>query len=69
MIEVRERERSPVFHEIQSCGGGDIRERSITIVGVENVALVAAPGAVGADKFIDSIPSLLVFFVGNGPIR
>ena len=40
---------------------GDVGEGSISIVGIENISFVTAPGPVGADEFVDGIPSLLVF--------
>ena len=60
LIEVRQRERAAVFEKIEIHGTGDIGKRSIAIVRVEDVSLVAAPGVVGADQFIDGVPPLLV---------
>ena len=59
MIEVGQRERPAVLQEIETNRAGNIGKRAIAIVRVEDVALVAAPGVVGADEFVDarSIPA------------
>ena len=60
VIEIGEGERAPVFEKVQTHDARDIGKCSIAVVGVENIALVAAPGAVGADQFVDRAPSLFV---------
>ena len=61
MIEIGESEGAAIFEEVESHRAGDIGERSVPIVRVENISLETAPGTVGADEFVDRVPSLLVF--------
>ena len=60
MIEVGQGERAAVLQEIEIHRAGNIGKCSIAIVGVKDVALVAAPGVVGADQLVDGVPSLFV---------
>ena len=60
VIEIGQGERAAVFQKIEIHGAGNIGKCSVAIVRVEDVALVAAPGVVGADQFIDRVPSLFV---------
>ena len=62
MIEIGEREGAAILDEIKPHHGGGVRKRSIAIVHIKDIALVTAPGAVGADKFVNRVPSLLVLF-------
>ena len=66
VIEIGERERSAVFDEVHAHRGRDVGKCSIPIVGIENISLVTAPGAVRTDQFVDGIPSLLVFVRRRG---
>jgi len=61
VIEIGEGEGAAIFEEVESHRAGDIGERSVTIVRVENISLVSAPGTVGTYEFVDRVPSLLVF--------
>jgi len=61
VIKIGERERTAVFNEVEPYRGRYIREGAIPIVGIENVPFIAAPGAVGADQFVDCSPALFVF--------
>ena len=47
----------------------NIGKRSIPIVRVENISLIPAPGAVGANQFVDRAPSLLVIVRWLGLVR
>ena len=69
VIEISQCKRPAIFDEIETHRAGDIGECSIAIVGVENIALVTAPGAIGANQFVDRIPSLLVVVRGLGLCR
>ena len=60
MIEIGQAKSSSVFHEIHANYSGDIGKNSVAIIGIKNISLVAAPGAIGSNQFIDCIPSLLV---------
>ncbi len=66
MIEIGEGEGPPVRHEIQTDHGRNVGKRSVPIVGIENISLVAAPGTIGTDEFVDGIPTLLVFVRSAG---
>ena len=61
MIEVGQREGAAILQKIQLHCAGDIGKCSVAIVRVKDIAFVAAPGAVGADQFVDRVPSLFVF--------
>src|ERR1700674_264372 len=60
MIEVRQRKRTSIFQKVESYHARNIGERSVAIVRVENISLVTAPRAIGADQFVNRAPSLLV---------
>src|SRR4029077_18055242 len=60
MIEIRKRERAPIFQQVQPYHTRDIGKRSITIVRVENISLVPAARAIGADQLVYRAPSLFV---------
>src|ERR1700733_393812 len=60
VIEVGEGKRSSILHEVHADRGGDIGERSISIIGVKNIPFVAAPCSVGTNQLVDRIPALLV---------
>ena len=64
MIEIGQGERPAIFQEIEIHGAGNIGKCSIPIVRVEDIALIPAPGVVGADQFIDGVPSLFVILDG-----
>ena len=60
VIEVCKRERTTVLGKVDSSESGDIGKSSVTIVGIENVSLVSAPGSVRADEFVDGVPALFI---------
>src|ERR1700682_2207580 len=60
MIEIRQGERPAILEKVQPHHTGNIGKRSIPIVRVEDIALEATPRAIGADEFVDGVPSLFV---------
>ena len=60
VVNICERKRTAVFDEVQPCSGRHIRECSVAVVGIQNVPLVAAPGRVTANQFVDGHPALFV---------
>src|SRR5579872_2927695 len=60
MIKIGQGKSPPILQEVEASGRGNIGKSLISDVGIENVALKPAPGAVGADKLVDGIPPLLV---------
>jgi hypothetical protein len=60
VIEIGEGKRAPVFQKIQPDDARNVGERSVAIVRVENISLVAAPGAISSDQFVNRAPSLFV---------
>ena len=60
MIEVRKRKRPAVLEKVETHGTGNVGERSIVVVRIENISLEAAPCAVGANEFVNRVPSLFV---------
>ena len=69
MIEVGQSERAAVLQEIETDGARDIGKCSIAIVRVEDISLVAAPGGVGANQFVDGVPALFVIGRRLGRVR
>jgi hypothetical protein len=61
VIEIGQRERSPVLQKIQPYRARNVGESSVAVVRIEHVALVAAPGVIGANQLIDHLPALLIF--------
>ena len=59
MIEIGECECPAIFDKIETDRARHVGESSVTIVRVENISFVAAPGAVGPDKFVDAHSSLV----------
>src|SRR5579864_483184 len=60
MIEIGESKRPSVFDEVQASDRRNVRKCCVPIVRVKNIPFVTAPGAVGANQFVDGVPSLLV---------
>src|ERR1700692_761548 len=60
MIKVRKREGAAVFHKIQTDCARNIRESAVAVIRVKDIALVAAPRAIGANQLVDRAPSLFI---------
>ncbi len=67
LIEVGESKRSAILEKVQPHRAGNVGKCSIPIIRVKNIALEAAPGAVGPNEFVDGTPSLLVIMGGLWP--
>ena len=61
MIKIGKGKRPAVLNEVEPNHIRHVGKCSIVIIGVTNIPLVPAPGAIGADQFVDGVPSLLVF--------
>ena len=60
MIEIGQSERSAILEKIHADSAGNVGKRSVPIVRIEHIPLKTAPAYVGANEFIDCIPSLFV---------
>ncbi len=60
LIEIGQGKCSAVLKKVHSYCARNIRKCSIPVVGIENIPLEPAPGAVSPNEFIDGAPSLLV---------
>src|SRR3984893_9147209 len=63
MVEIGKHKSSAVFHAVKPDDSGNIRECAVTVVEVENIAFEATPRAVGANQFVDGVPTLLILVV------
>ena len=57
MIEIGEGKGPAVIRKVQAKCAGDVGKSAVAVVVKENVALIACPGSVGADQFVDGVPS------------
>src|ERR1700734_3653890 len=60
MIKIGESKGATILDKIQTNCAGNIGKCSVAIVSVENISFVPAPCAVGANQFVDGVPSLFV---------
>ena len=60
MIEIGERKCPTILHKVQAHGAGYVRKCAVTVICVKHIALKPTPSAVGADQFVNSVPSLFV---------
>ena len=69
MIEIGESKGATILDKIQTNCAGNIGKCSVSIVSVENISFVPAPCAVGANQFVDGVPSLFVVGRKSGLFR
>ena len=60
MVKIGENKGAAILNEVQPDGAGDLRKSAIAIVGEHDVSGIAMPRGVGADQFVDGVPSMLV---------
>src|SRR5580700_947679 len=60
VVEVGEREGSAIVGKVQSRNARDVGKRTIVVIHVENVSLIAIPRGVRSDQLIDGVPPQLV---------
>ena len=60
MVEIGESKGAAVLRKIQPHRARNLGKRAIAVVREHDISLVAVPGAVRADQFVDGIPSMLV---------
>ena len=60
MVEIGEHKGAAVLGKVQPHRTRDLGKRAIAVVGKEDIPLVAAPGTVRSDQFIERIPAMLV---------
>src|SRR5580658_77276 len=69
MIEIRERKRASVFQKVEPYHARNVGERSIAVVGIENISFVPAPRAIRPDQFVNRAPALFVVVRRLGFVR
>src|SRR5437879_13469059 len=61
--EISKCKRAAIIEEVHPNCARNIGKGSIPVVGIENIPLEAAPGAIGTNEIVDGAPS---FFVSLG---
>ena len=65
---IGERKGAAVFRKVQADRAGDFGESAVAIVREHHISLVAVPGAIRANQFIERLPSALVSRRGRGVV-
>ena len=69
VIDIGEREGAAVLEKVHRQRARGFGESAIVIVHEHDIARIAVPGVVGANQFVDGIPSALVGERGGARLR
>ncbi len=68
-VQVGQCKRSAILQKVEPHDPGHLGKGAVTVVRKQNIALVAAPGTVRANQFIQRVPAVLVSKRGSRVIR